>query len=58
MQYTYFFIGVATFKNLEDLVNDVLKRDHLNAYVDDFTAIHQKRTSPKGNQVFFSLTMG
>ena len=52
MQYFYFFIGNSAFKNLEDLVNDILKRDHFNTYVDDFTAIHQKKTSPERNQVF------
>ena len=47
-----FFTGNAEFENLEDLVNNLLKSDHLNAYVDDFTAIHLKRTSLERNQVF------
>ena len=50
-----FFIGNLAFKKLEDLANSFLKSDYLNAYVDDFTAIHQKRTSHNENQVFYLL---
>lgn len=50
-----FFIGNLAFKNLGDLANTFLKSDYLNAYVDDFTAIHQKRTSHNENQVFYLL---
>ena len=50
-----FFIDNLAFKNLEDLVNDILKSDYLNAYVDEFTAIYQKRTSHNENQVFYLL---
>ncbi|XP_022787452.1 uncharacterized protein LOC111327511 isoform X2 [Stylophora pistillata] len=44
-------VGDKEFGNLEDLVNAIVECEHLNAYVDDFAAIHQKRASLERHEI-------